>query len=104
MRTCLSCAPARTSLRACVYVRVFFSRVYLQFTEDGRKVRPLLDDFRDWAKDLSPGQKQKLAFARLFYHRPAFVVLDECTNGISPDVEQVRHERLFCFELSLLGV
>ena len=36
------------------------------------------------SKDLSPGQKQKLAFARLFFHRPAFVVLDECTNGISP--------------------
>ncbi len=64
--------------------------IHTQFIQEGRMIRPQLDDLRDWGKDLSPGQKQKLAFARLFYHRPAFVVLDECTNGISPDVEQVR--------------
>merc|ERR1719226_236208 len=71
----------------------------LQFTENGKVVRPQLDDRRDWQKDLSPGQKQRLAFARLFYHRPSFVVLDECTNGISPDVEHDLYDR--CLKLNL---
>jgi ABC-type uncharacterized transport system fused permease/ATPase subunit len=74
-------------------------RADLQFTEEGKVVRPQLDDTRDWQKDLSPGQKQRLAFARLFFHRPSFVVLDECTNGISPDVEHDLYDR--CTKLNL---
>merc|ERR1719373_326365 len=74
-------------------------RADLQFTEDGAVVRPELDDIRDWQKDLSPGQKQRLAFARLFYHRPSFVGLDECTNGISPDVEHDLYD--CCTKLNL---
>lgn len=66
----------------------------LQFTVEGKVERPGLDDVRDWHKDLSPGQKQKIAFARLFYHKAAFVVLDECTNGISPDVELELYDHL----------
>mmetsp|Transcript_67939 Transcript_67939/g.178165 ORF Transcript_67939/g.178165 Transcript_67939/m.178165 type:complete len:698 (+) Transcript_67939:136-2229(+) len=71
----------------------------LEFIDDGRVVRPRLDDVRDWSKDLSPGQKQRVAFARLFYHRPSFAVLDECTNGISPDVEHDLYDR--CTKLNM---
>jgi len=78
---------------------VIDGRADLQFTEDGELVRPKLDDLRDWQKDLSPGQKQRLAFARLFFHQPSFVVLDECTNGISPDVEHDLYDR--CTKLNL---
>jgi len=75
-------------------------RAELEFTGDGGTVvRPELDDVRDWQKDLSPGMKQRLAFARLFYHRPSFVVLDECTNGVSPDVEHDLYDR--CSQLNL---
>jgi len=74
-------------------------RADLEFTEGEKIVRPRLDDVRDWQKDLSPGQKQRVAFARLFYHRPSFVVLDECTNGISPDVEHDLYDR--CSKLNL---
>nr|AND95787.1 ATP-binding cassette subfamily D member 3 [Prorocentrum minimum] len=79
-------------------------RAGLQFTEEGEIVRPTLDDTRDWQKDLSPGQKQRIAFARLFYHRPSFVVLDECTNGISPDVEHDLYDRCTRLNLAVFSI
>ncbi|KAI1318823.1 ATP-binding cassette sub- D member 4 [Mortierella claussenii] len=41
----------------------------------------------DWAKMLSPGEQQKMAFARLFYARPMFAVLDEATSSMDSGSE-----------------
>mmetsp|Transcript_38388 Transcript_38388/g.91045 ORF Transcript_38388/g.91045 Transcript_38388/m.91045 type:complete len:139 (+) Transcript_38388:3969-4385(+) len=45
-----------------------------------------------WEEQLSLGEQQRLAMARLFYHRPVFGVLDECTNATSTDIEAALYE------------
>lgn len=62
-------------------------------------VTPTLDTTLDWRTALSPGQKQRMAFARLLFHRPRFAILDECTAGVSPDVEEALYER--CAKLGM---
>jgi vitamin B12/bleomycin/antimicrobial peptide transport system ATP-binding/permease protein len=47
-----------------------------------------------WADVLSPGEQQRLAFARLLLNRPRFAFLDEATSALDVANEQLMYELL----------
>lgn len=53
-----------------------------------------LDVEMHWEDVLSPGEQQRLAFARLLLNRPRFAFLDEATSALDTDNERLMYELL----------
>ncbi|KAI3802276.1 hypothetical protein L1987_30406 [Smallanthus sonchifolius] len=52
----------------------------------------------NWGEELSLGEQQRLGMARLFYHKPRFAILDECTSAVTTDMEE-----RFCSKVRAMG-
>ncbi|KII93685.1 hypothetical protein PLICRDRAFT_171408 [Plicaturopsis crispa FD-325 SS-3] len=62
------------------------------------------DAAREWRDALSGGDKQKIAWVRLFYHRPKYAILDEATSLVPPDMEGMMMENATRLGITLLTV
>lgn len=51
-----------------------------------------LDVLDNWSLRLSPGEQQRLAFARALLQKPDFLVLDEATSALDEDTEAAMYE------------
>jgi len=53
-----------------------------------------LDSRRDWANQLSTGEQQRLAIARLLLQNPSYAILDEATSALSLQQEAHLYQQL----------
>jgi len=53
---------------------------------------------------LTPGDKQRLAMARLFYHSPKYAILDECTSSVTLEIEKVMYDHATELGITMMTV
>ncbi|XP_054682834.1 lysosomal cobalamin transporter ABCD4 isoform X5 [Grus americana] len=58
----------------------------------------------NWYDILSPGEMQRLSFARLFYLQPKYAVLDEATSALTEDVEHELYRVCLQLGMTLISV
>ena len=47
-----------------------------------------IDDHQHWSMQLSPGEQQRIAFARALLQKPAWLFLDEATSALDEAAEE----------------
>ncbi|KRX10502.1 P-loop containing nucleoside triphosphate hydrolase [Pseudocohnilembus persalinus] len=84
------------------YLRELLQKVNLGYLE-GRESQGF-DTVQEWKDVFSGGERQRIAMARMFYHKPTFAVLDECTSAVSIDVENNLYSTAKQFGITLFTV
>ena len=82
--------PIGTLRRAATYPDAADSREIKEVAEAFKRVGlghliERIEDEAPWDQTLSGGEKQRLAFARIFLHNPDIIVLDEATAALDPE-------------------
>src|SRR5436190_10159016 len=91
--------PIGTLRRAAAYPDAAESRDVKEIADAFKRVglAHLIDRIEDeapWDQTLSGGEKQRLAFARIFLHNPDIIVLDEATAALDPESQDKLMELL----------
>ena len=93
--------PLGTLRRATTYPRApedFDDKEIAETLEAGRprasRSRSSTTKRRKWDRTLSGGEQQRLAFARLFLHKPDIVVMDEATSALDPESQAMLMDKL----------
>ncbi|KAI4240725.1 MAG: hypothetical protein L6R40_004970 [Gallowayella cf. fulva] len=62
------------------------------------------DAEEEWRDVLSGGLQQRVAMARLFYHKPKYAILDECTSSVTLEVEKAMYDNAKALGITLMTV
>ncbi|KAM3728888.1 Lysosomal cobalamin transporter ABCD4 [Dirofilaria immitis] len=58
----------------------------------------------EWQNTLTLSEQQRLAFARVLYQRPQFVIIDESTNSIELDIEEHIYQLLITNNIGFISI
>ncbi|XP_033125750.1 ATP-binding cassette sub-family D member 4-like [Anneissia japonica] len=58
----------------------------------------------NWYDVLTPGEMQRISFARLFYHRPKLVFLDESTSALSTTTEAQLYKQCEAYHITMVSI
>lgn len=59
---------------------------------------------QEWNKFLSPGEQQRLVFARILYWKPRFAVLDEATSSMDEETEEYLYRTLIDLGVTVISI
>uniref|UniRef100_A0A7S1X8J1 ABC transporter domain-containing protein n=1 Tax=Tetraselmis chuii TaxID=63592 RepID=A0A7S1X8J1_9CHLO len=74
-----------------VLERVRLTQVVERLRDRAAAGRHVLEAVTDWGSELSLGEQQRLAFARVLLSRPKFLLMDESTSAL----DQVNQDHLY---------